>query len=174
MRQVVIALALVACHKSGTLPSDDVQDWSGKKLVADEGTVDGIGFIIQVPQGLPRDKRNKSDWEDESSDYEYAPKIFTSTIEVARVQSLDDAKYHATLDAKNKPWPRADTRPDGWAVTTASPDKSSIEAVTYRQAGDKFVMCKATQHANGPLPSFKKTQQMLESICESLKIVPGK
>jgi hypothetical protein len=145
-------------------------DWSSKKLVTDEGTVDGIPFIIKVPEGLPRDKRNQSDWEDERPEFDSAPKIFMQTIEVARIQSLDDAKYHATLDAKNKPWPRAEARPDGWAVTSALPDKTSIEAVTYRQAGERFIICKASQRGGAALPSYDKTRTMLEGICDSIHV----
>jgi hypothetical protein len=66
---------------------------------------------------------------------------------------------------------RGDARPNGWAVTYAEPDKSRIEAVTYRQVNDEtYIKCKAFQDTGaGELPSYDKTRAMLENICDSLK-----
>jgi hypothetical protein len=148
-----------------------VENWSGKKLVAQTGSVDDIAFTIDIPEGLPRDGKQPGDWGDSKGALEHAPKIITWTIEVRRVQSLDDAKYNATSSSRNKTWVRGDARPNGWAVTYAEPDKSRIEAVTYRQATDElYVKCKAFQDTgDGELPSYEKTREMLEKICDSLK-----
>jgi len=178
MRQLVILVALVACNKSssgdGSSGGHEVPDWSSKKLVAQEGEIEGLKFTIDVPEGLPRDKRNQADWEDSNPTYDQAPKIFTSTIEISRVQSLDEAKYHGTIDARSKTWVREQSRPDSWALTMAGPDKHRIEAITYKQANDTlFIKCKAIQATNGGvLPSYAKTQKMLETICDSLKAKP--
>lgn len=147
-------------------------DWSAKKLVPQEGTIDDIAFTIDVPEGLPRDKRNGGDWDDPDSRYDQAPKIFTSTIEISRIQSLKEAKYHGTLDAAAKTWVREQSNPDSWALTMAEPDKSRIEVILYKQANDSlFIRCKATQAAvSGPLPNHAKTMKLLESICDSLKV----
>jgi hypothetical protein len=156
---------------AGTAPAD----WTGKKLVAQEGTVDGVAYTIQVPEGLPRDPKKGGDWDDDRTEHLHVPKVFVQTIETRRIQSLDEAKYHATLDARSKTWVRASARPDGWAVTYAEPDKSRIEAVTYRQSDDThFLKCKAVQSTeNGALPNHAKTREMLENICESIKAKPA-
>src|SRR5215212_7160567 len=106
MRQLCILVALVACNKSSSSGEGggafggpaETPDWSGKKLVSQPGTIEGFAFTIDVPEGLPRDKRQGGDWEDPDPKYDHAPKIFTSTIEVKRIQDLKEAKYHATLD----------------------------------------------------------------------------
>ena len=179
MRQLWILVAVIACNKPGGGSSGEAgdfgpretPDWSGKKLVSQDGTIANLAFTIQVPEGLPRDKRQGGDWEDPDRKYDHAPKIFTSTIEIKRIQDLKEAKYHATLDAAAKTWVREQSRPDSWALTLAEPNKSRIEAITYKQANDTtFIKCKAVQHtAQGALPSYAKTRQMLETICDSLK-----
>jgi hypothetical protein len=149
------------------------QNWSGKKLVSQTGSVDDIEFTIDVPEGLPRDGKQTGDWGDSKGAFERAPKIVTWTIETRRVQSLDDAKYNATTSSRTRTWVRGDARPNGWAVTYAEPDKSRVEAVTYRQVNDQmYIKCKAFQDSGGDvLPSYDKTREMLENICDSLKPV---
>jgi len=149
------------------------QDWTGKKLISQTGSVDDIPFTIDVPEGLPRDGKQTGDWGDSKGTLERAPKIVTWTIEIRRVQSLDDAKYNATTSSRTKTWVRNDARPDGWAVTYAEPDKTRVEAITYRQANDThYVKCKAFQDGgDGALPNHAKTVAMLEKVCDSLK--PG-
>jgi hypothetical protein len=182
MRQLWILVAVIACNKpggggegggggAGGFGPKITPDWSSKKLVAQDGTIEGLAFTIQVPEGLPRDKRQGGDWESPDQKYDHAPKVFTSTIEIKRIKDLGDAKYHATLDAKAKTWVREQSTPDSWALTMAEPDKTRIEVITYTQANDTlFIKCKAVQHTDeGALPSYAKTRQMLETICDSLK-----
>lgn len=146
-------------------------DWTTKKLVSQTGTIEGLAFTIDVPDGLPRDPRQGGDWDSQDARYDSAPKIFTSTIEIARIQDLKEAKYHGTLDAARKTWVREQSRPDSWALTYAEPDKSRIEAITYKQATDTlFIRCKAVQSVEGgAIPSYAKARTMLETICDSLK-----
>jgi len=180
MKQIWLLVALVACKQSGSGSgggggglgvTKDAPDYSSKKLVMAEGSIDNFAFSIKVPEGLPRNKKNTADWDDQGPEYEYAPKIFTSTIEIKRIQDLAQAKYNATLDAKAKTWVREQSRPTSWALTMAEPDKSRIEAITYVMANDDiFIKCKAVQYtATGTLPSYEKTKAMLEEICDSLK-----
>src|SRR5690606_1524114 len=98
-------------------------------------------------------------------------KIYTSTFEISRIQDMDKAKYHGTLEARSRTWVREEARPDGWGLTVADPDKKRIEAITYRQATDDlYIRCKAVQATEeGPLPNYDKTLKMLETICDSLK-----
>jgi hypothetical protein len=143
-------------------------DWTAKKQVAQELTVEGVAFTIDIPEGLPRGDRDTVDWNDTSPGSEGLPKVFTSVMEVSRVPDLDKAKYFGTLDARAKQWVRAEQRPDGFALTTIEPDKSHVEVITYKQAGDQYIKCKALQTAEGALPKFDKTREMLEAICESV------
>jgi hypothetical protein len=182
--KLVVLATLAACNSGKPMASStegksdippgvprETPDWSGKKLVPQTGEVDGIKFTIDIPDGLPRNKRNQSDWETDEQDHMFVPKVYTWTIDIKRIQDLDQAKYNATLDAKSKTWVREQSRPDSWALTMADPDKSRIEAITYKQANDlQFIKCKAVQFTGeGPLPSYAKTRQMLETICDSLK-----
>ncbi len=181
--KLVVLTLVAACNSGKPMASStegtqtppgavrEAPDWSGKKLVPETGEIDDIAFTIDVPQGLPRSKRNKADWDTDEQEEVYFPKIYTSTIEIARIQDLDKAKYNATLDAKAKTWVREQSRPDSWALTMANPDKGRIEAITYVKATDElFIKCKAVQASGeGPLPSYAKTRQMLETICDSLK-----
>lgn len=178
MRHVWLLLALVGCKQSSSNENGgglgvprSTPDYSSKKLVMAEGAIDNFAFSIKVPEGLPRNKKNTADWDDQGPEYEYAPKIFTSTIEIKRIQDLNQAKYNATLDAKAKTWVREQSRPTSWALTMAEPDKSRIEAITYVMANDDiFIKCKAVQYTSGSaLPNYEKTKAMLEEICDSLK-----
>lgn len=177
MRHLWLLVALVGCKQStsenggGLGVPKAALDYSSKKLVMAEGSIDNFAFTIKVPEGLPRNKKNTADWDDQGPEYEYAPKIFTSTIEIKRIQDLTQAKYNATLDAKAKTWVREQSRPTSWALTMAEPDKSRIEAITYVMANDDiFIKCKAVQYTSGSeLPSYEKTKAMLEEICDSLK-----
>jgi hypothetical protein len=188
IRFILLLAATSACNTSNTSSSGvsewtggaggtggggGAQNWAGKKLVPETGEVDGVEFTIDVPEGLPRDGKQKGDWGDSKGAFEHAPKVVTWTIETRRVQSLDDAKYNATTSSRTKTWVRSEARPNGWAVTYAEPDKSRIEAVTYRQVNDElFLKCKAFQDTgSGELPSYDKTRAMLEAVCDSVK--PG-
>src|SRR5262245_3376173 len=130
MRQLSILVAVVAL--GGCKPANPTgesgkaeqgwgaagpPDWPAKKLISQEGTVEKLAFTIEVPEGLPRDKSQGGDWEDQDPKYNEAPKIFTQTIEISRIQDLTQAKYHATLDARAKTWVREQSRPDSWALT---------------------------------------------------------
>jgi len=186
MRQLWILVALGACSKFGGDSSGSggaaggggpapPADWSAKKLVSQTGTVDKLSFTIDIPEGLPRDPRSTGDWQNEEPKWSAAPQVYTQTIEIARIQDLKAAKYNATLNAFQKEWVRTDSRPDSWALTYAEPDKSRIEAITYKQANDThFIKCKAVQATGGgALPSYKATMKMLETVCDSLKAVEG-
>jgi hypothetical protein len=185
LRVILMVAAMSACDTnkgssvgvsewSGGGGGGPAPNWSGKKLVAQTGSVDDIEFTIDIPEGLPRDGKQTGDWGDSKGALEHAPKVVTWTIETRRVQSLDDAKYNATSSSRTKTWVRGDARPNGWAVTYAEPDKSRVEAITYRQVNDEtYIKCKAFQDSGGgELPSYDKTRVMLETICDSL--VPGK
>lgn len=184
---LVVALTVPACKGgtgepvggssvSGTSSAESeapapATDWSGKKLVTMEGVVDDIAFTIDIPEGLPREKRNQSDWDDNSPRFDAVPKVFNSTLDIKRVQSLDDAKYHGTLDARSQRWVREEAQPDSWAVTMAPEDKHRVEAIVYKQASDThFIKCKAVQAVaeGSKLPNYEKTKAMLEAICDSL------
>jgi hypothetical protein len=153
-------------------PSGPASDWTSRRLVPAEGTVDGVGFALEVPDGLPRDPSHGGDWDTDDDAYAAAPKVFTQTIEIRRIRSLDDAKYHATLDARNQTWVRGEQTGDGWALTMAPAEKHRIEAIRYVAVDDStFIKCKAVQATEGgTLPSHDKTKAMLEHICDSLKV----
>lgn len=148
----------------------ETPDWSSKKLAAQTGEVDGLAFTIQVPEGLPRNPRNQADWETDEPAHMFHPKVYTSTIPINRIKDAEAAKYNATLDARTKTWVREESKDGSWALTMAEPDKSRIEVITYKAANDElYIKCKAVQFTGeGPLPSYAKTRQMLEAVCDSL------
>jgi hypothetical protein len=152
--------------------ADTTPDWSGKKLVDETGVVDDLVFTIKVPEGLPRHSRNKGDWDDGKPNHDHMPKVFTQTFEIRRIKSLDDAKYFGTLDARSQTWTREKEVGASIELTMAKPDKSRVEAIVYKHANDThYIRCKAVQATGGEaLPSYDKTKQMLESICDSLKV----
>jgi hypothetical protein len=144
-------------------------NWPAVARVAQQVTVDDVTVTLEVPDGLPRNPRDATMWDDDRVDLAHIPKVYLQTIEISRIKSLDLAKYHGTLDARTKKWVREEQRPDGWAVTYAEPDKTRIEAIVYRAAGDQYIKCKAVQASDRGLPDYDKTRAMLEAICDSAK-----
>jgi hypothetical protein len=143
--------------------------WPAVPRAAQQVTVDDIAVTLEVPEGLPRSTRDPTMWDDDRVELNHIPKVYLQTIETSRIKSLDLAKYHGTLDARTKTWVREEQRPDGWAVTYAEPDKTRIEAIVYRAAGDTYIKCKAVQASDRGLADHDKTRAMLEAICDSAR-----
>lgn len=163
MWKILLVISLVGC---GGQP----KDWSGKKLVTETVTADGVTFTIDVPEGLPKSKHDAGDWTDAREEYDHIPKIFTSVRPADSMPKDEDAAMHdAALRVADAHFIRKDKRPDGWALTDANPDKHRIEAWSIKKAGDKMIQCTAVQVMDGELPSYDKTKAMLEAICDSVK-----
>jgi hypothetical protein len=162
--QILLAVFALGCGGSKS------NDYSGKKLVSHDVTVDGVAFSISVPEGLPKDKRNAGSWSDARAEYDHVPHVFTSIVTTSAIENLERAKYSAVLRVSEAHFVREEQRPDGFAFTDADPDKSHLDAITFRRAaGDKVIKCNAAQVAEGALPSYDKTRAMLEAICDSVK-----
>jgi hypothetical protein len=165
---VCAALVVVGCSKSQDT------DWSKKPLKPAEGTAEGfdkdkgLAFTIEVPEGLPRDKRDPGDWSDARVEYDAVPKVFTSVS--GPVKDLDDAMHSAALRIKDANFVRKETRPDGFALTDVAADKHRVEATTFKKLdAERVLKCTAVQVMEGELPSFEATKAMLEKICDSIK-----
>jgi methionine synthase II (cobalamin-independent) len=164
MWKILMVISLLGC-------GGEPKDWTGKKLVTETLTLEGVTFTIDVPEGLPKDKRNPSDWSDAREEYDHVPKVFTSVWSADSMPAdVDSAMHTAALRIEDAHFIRKDKRPDGWALTDANPDKHRIEAWTIKKAGaDKVIKCTAVQVMDGELPSYDKTKAMLEAICDSVK-----
>ncbi len=67
LKRFVLALAVLAgCSKKS--------DYSGEKLVPTAVTADGATYVIDIPEGLPKDDRNPGDWSNAKAEYDYAPR----------------------------------------------------------------------------------------------------
>jgi hypothetical protein len=162
MWKIFVVISLLGC---GGKP----KDWTGKKLVTETVTVDGVTFTIDVPEGLPKGE-TAGDWDDVRVDFDYVPKVYTS-IEAADSMPKDEmgAMRMDAVRIDDTHYVRKEKRPDGWALTDVSPDKSAIRAWSIKKVGDKLVECSAYQRNDGELPSHEKTKAMLEAICDSVK-----
>ncbi len=154
-------------------PAGAKNDWTGKKLVPTDVTVDGVSFTVSVPDGLPKDANRPGDWSSAKPEWDYAPKIFTTVLPADSIKSVEDAMSNVAMIVEEANFVRKDTRPDGYGLTNAKATKTNIEAVTFKRAGDKLIKCKAVQVGESELPNYDKTKTMLESICDSVTPKPS-
>jgi hypothetical protein len=162
MKRLLLVLAVIGCGKSDA-------DWTSKKLVAQTVELEGVSFSIDIPEGLPKSKRDPGDWSDARVESDHVPKVFTRVYPLDMPATVEDAMGEASLRPKEATFIRKDQRPDGWALTDANPDKHRIEASTLKRLGDKIIKCTAVQVGDGALPSYDKTRAMLEAICDSVR-----
>lgn len=161
MRFLLISIALAGCGKG---PSS----FTDAKRVPQPVSVGGVSYTVDIPDGLPKSKREPGDWSDATVEHDGDPKVFTSVYPLDMPTALEDGKKEAALDDKGT-FLRAEQRPDGWAVTVASADKHHLEASTLKKIGSAIVHCTAVQGSEGELPNYDKTRAMLEAICDSVK-----
>jgi hypothetical protein len=165
-RLLFVVLALSGCNKVKT-------DYSETKLVTETLTIDGVTFTVDIPEGLPKSKRDLGMWSDARMEYDYTPKVFTGVSNASwSPTELEDVKQQAPLSSQLKKtgtFARVEQKPDRWALTLVSGDKHEIEAITLTKVGDKVINCHATQDGDPELPSYDKTKAMLEAICDSIK-----
>src|SRR5438105_4372784 len=92
LKTIAMLAVLAACSKGYD------KDWSGKKLVPTDDTVDGIKYSISIPEGLPKsDATYIHGWDDVKPEGDTIPKVFTGTTPLAPA-SIDDAIGSAVLD----------------------------------------------------------------------------
>jgi hypothetical protein len=163
MWKILVAISLVGC---GGPP----KDWSEKPRVTETLTTSGVTFTIDIPEGLPKDKHDPGDWNDNREEWDHVPKVFTSIWGADQMPTDEQrAMSRVALRVADAHFIRKDKRPDGWALTDADPDKHRIEAATLKTVGTNMIECSATQVTEGELPSYDKTKAMLEAICDSVK-----
>ncbi|MBA3463264.1 MAG: hypothetical protein H0T46_25125 [Deltaproteobacteria bacterium] len=159
---LVCVLAITGCSKQKT-------DFSEAKRTTETLTAQGITFTVEIPEGLPKDKHDPLSWSDAREEYDHVPHVFLRINPGELPKTEEAAMREAALRMEDANFVRKEKRPDGWALTDASPDKRIVEASRWVQIGDKVVKCTAAQVGDGELPSYDKTKAMLEAICDSVK-----
>lgn len=159
-----LAIALAACGKG------DDADWTTRPVKTIAATAGGIGFTIDLPDGM----RQKADGD--GVKFDILVDDYVKTPEV----SIGAGGFAKTLDdyVKSEPrvdnWLRKTTLPDGGYIASYENEnykgKDDYIVYAYHPFGDKVLTCNArvTPWTRGA--STKDKVPLVEKICLSLKL----
>jgi hypothetical protein len=159
---LAIGLCVAACG------SKDGDDWTKRSTKAVSGTVEGIKFTIDLPDGMrQRDSNGQVEFDFLVGEYVKTPNItigaggFAKTLE-------EYIAFEKTTDN----WIRKDKLPDGYITTAENSNykgKEDYVVYLYKAVGDKVLTCNARVTPWSPGASVKDKLPLVEKICQSLK-----
>jgi hypothetical protein len=166
---VVAILAFVvlgACKKS---EGPAGKDWSQTALKPYEGVADGIGFTVQVPEGMKATAEEiRTEWEAVDGDEFTSPHVTVSRTFVVP-ESIDEA-VESVMPGEKDVIAKKEALPDGFLVVWHTPKKGLVRAQVYRIAGENALDCRASIANDAGIPNFDGTTAWLEKICLSLTL----
>lgn len=117
---------LLGCGESGPT------HWKDQPLEAVTGTVDGVGYTIQLPRGMKQESAESSSYAYHQDGYTFAPRVSVTT---RKPRTLDEALADETepvIDKIDKL-----TTTDGWAyLTENSSYKGKADYIVEAQVGE--------------------------------------
>ncbi len=171
---VSMALVLSSCggKKDGKNAKDDEpgKDWSGKPLKSTEGAIGELKFTIDLPEAFKVD--NKGDvnisWKADMEDYFSEPSV---QVLLASTPSKTPEEFvQAAMLDKNDEVLKSEKTADGFLLEYATKNKGILRVSVQKAAGDKALVCNASQAKQGGVPNFEATRAWLGKICGSLKL----
>ena len=148
------------------------RDWSGEPLAPVTQRIGGVEVSVSLPAGLrvDREEPHRVSWIADRDDYFSEPSITLATV-TAPPDSVERAVALA-MPGDAETVARKQAIENGFVVTTHTADRGLVQAHVWRQIGEQWVACTASQARRGGVPSFAATTGWLESICESLAPAP--
>lgn len=165
----VMCLVVLGCDKGSSGPG---RDWSGEPLAPVSQRIGGAEVSLSLPAGvrIDREEPHRVSWVAAGDDYFSEPSVTLATV-TAPPDSLERAVALA-MPGEDETVARETAVAGGFAVTTHTADRGLVQAHVWRQIGEQWVACTASQARRGGVPSFAATTAWLESICDSLAPAP--
>jgi len=160
---VFASVALVACGSSGPA------DWKDAKLKTFEGSIKGINFSIELPEGM----QGKDDTYAYSFDYRVGGRVYTPDISIspASAKTLEEAvKQDATEAIFDK-----ESHADGYSYAYENSSYKGREDYIVNAVqiiGDKAIKCHARITPMSKGGTTKDRIPLIKKFCASLKIKP--
>jgi hypothetical protein len=161
----VLAFAAVACGKG----SGGGDDWTQRPVKPVSGTVKGLAFTIDLPEGM-RQKTQPDEVEFDFKVGEYAKTPDVTISAGGYAKTLED---YMKTEPKVDTWLRKDTLPDGYIATyenTAYKGKEDYLVYAYRKFGDTVLTCHARVTPWERGATTKDKLPLLEKACLSIKL----
>lgn len=158
MRSALLIATLAACGGGGG------DDWTKRKLVTSNETVDAVTFSIDLPEGMTKkvDNHGGMHWDVRENDRVFTPDITVS--DKAAFKTLDDY----TKFAAAKEYLRKDTLPDGFIVAHENPAYPGKEDyIVYAMRGPLGCMVRVSRWTKGD--DVKAKLPAAEQLCLSIK-----
>ena len=162
----LIALAalgsLVACGKG------DGEDWTKKPIKTVTGTVKGVAFSIDIPDGM----RMKAEPDRVEFDFKVGDYVKTPNISIGEGTFADTLDKFVETEKSVDNWVKKEPLPDGYIATYENSSyKGREDYLIYavRKFGDKTLSCsvRVTPWTKGA--TVKEKLPLLEKACLSLK-----
>jgi hypothetical protein len=158
-----LALAtLTACGKKGG------SDWTQRPIKTISGTVDGIAFTIDVPDGM-RQKAKPDELALDFLDGEYAKSPDVWIRSGTSGKTLDD---YVKSEPNVTVWLRKESLPDGYIASHENAAYKGTDdwiVAAVRTGGGKVLSCNARVTPWEPGATAKDKVPLVEKMCLSLK-----
>jgi hypothetical protein len=161
--------------RKGPGPGKTAADWSNKPLKPVADKVDGVGFTVDLPDGLKREEK-KSDgtfpgyvtWNAKGNPF-IAPG-FTVQIDAMPPPNLESAARSGMALNPKLVVSRKEPIPTGFLVTHHEKSKKFISVKAWRKTSSgKFLRISVTQRNSNPIPNFEAQRGWMEKVAKSMK-----
>ncbi|PKN21224.1 MAG: hypothetical protein CVU65_17305 [Deltaproteobacteria bacterium HGW-Deltaproteobacteria-22] len=146
------------------------KDWSAKPLAATEGAIGAIKFTVDLPAGFKVDNQGDVNisWRPDMDDYFSEPSVQV-LLASTPAKTPEEFVSNAMLD-KNDEVIKSEKTADGFLLEYATKNKGILRVSVQKAAGEKALVCNASQAKQGGVPNFEATRAWLGKICGSLKL----
>jgi len=170
---ISMALVLSACgKKDGKDAKHDEpgKDWSGKPLKATDGAIGELKFTIDLPEVFKIDNQGDVNiaWKADLEDYFSEPSVQVLLASIP-AKTPEEFVQNAML-GKNDEVLKSEKTADGFLLEYATKNKGILHISIQKVAGEKALVCNASQAKQGGVPNFEATRAWLGKICGSLKV----
>ena len=170
---VSVSLVFSACggKKDEKSAKDEPgRDWSAKPLKAVDAAIGEVKFSVDLPEGFKLDNQGDVNvsWKADLEDYFSEPSVQV-LLASTPAKTPEEFVQNAMLD-KNDEVLKSEKTADGFLLEYATKNKGILRVSVQKAAGDKALVCNASQAKQGGVPNFEATRAWLGKICGSLKM----
>ena len=160
---LVAVLLLAAC--GGEKGSD--RGWLKGKRTEVSGTVGGVAFTLQVPEGMGKTSAPSGGeaWGGPNEEPE-----FTIHIRNEAITSVDAAVAATQMPDTPEPILKKAEVPGGFLVTRSNQPGDLISVSLFRPSGSKMIECLGQFRSSGKPDDVAAVQAALEEVCLSMAL----